>query len=447
MLKEFQSYIDNTGRKVFEFDCIVDGQRRPRATPPAAPAVDADNQSANDEDEEAGVHVSNAAASAEDGLVRDVWRLISCVEAYPTTGFFLPQCVDYGHAEGKVLRQAIPLINASNPDLMWNHSLDAKDVAGHVEKARWEKSADIPPGVNATVVVDPEYDAKAAKGLSSGHLRNGSIGLSMRFTKSHPDMEDEDFYSRQGEMVDGDKVRWLPEKITSVRHMALVAAGTGADPNAGRRTLNSADNTATANPKPKETGMEKLVELLKSVLDKLAIDAIIDEGALPESVAERVSTKLDNMVDANDKYNTLAASVQAIGAIIKTEGEADLTAAQTLERLPAILALADQGKRLVEFKVKEACDWFEKARFSPEKTELTDAEKRQKARIESLTDLDHLADLIADYKELAEAKFDASRKVAQNAELPGEPKSNYAYNGVDLDVRESSSRLFKKEEK
>jgi hypothetical protein len=302
--------------------------------------------------------------------------------------------------------------------------------------------------VNAVLVVDPEYDAKAAKGLERRQLRNGSIGLSMSCVPSHPDMSEDDFYCKQGEMVNGNQVRWIPEEMYAVRHMAMLAAFTGADPDAGRREA-SADNSANSQEIPREeiNKMEKLTELLRSVLEKLNIDAIVTD-AMPEGLDKKVLDKVSLFQGAEQRYNELAESVQAIGKLIKVnKDEADLSAAQTLERLPDILVLAEQGKRLVEFKVAEAVEWFSKSKFDPKKTELSEVDKRMVERIQKLTDLDHLSDLITEYKELAEAKFPANdRRVSGNPELPND-KGNFAYSGGNRDIVESSSRLFPKPKK
>ena len=138
------------------------------------------------------------------GLVRQKWRFISARQAWPTTAYGQPQLVDYGHDGGVALSQAVELINQSNPDLTWNHSIDAKDVAGYITDATWEQSTDIEPGITGYVVVDPEFDAKAARGISRGIIRSGSIGISAEMVKSHPDMDLEEFLGMQGTDVDGD---------------------------------------------------------------------------------------------------------------------------------------------------------------------------------------------------------------------------------------------------
>jgi hypothetical protein len=452
MEKKLESHINNSGEKVYTLDFVIDGQRRPPVlakdpvTDPANADPDPDTDppvSADNKNKQGGSTAPSA--TMVDGMVVDSWRLISCGQFWPCMGFFMPpQMVDYGHDGGRVLKQAVAMINAKKIDLMWNHSDDAKDVAGHVEGATWENSSDIPPGINANLVVDPQFDAKAARGLMTGELRNGSIGVSMQCVPSHPKMPEEEFYTKQGKTIDGEVVRWLPKKMKDVRHMAMVAAGTGADPDAGKRNV-GADNKGTSQNFKQEKAMEKFAALLQSVLEKLSIDAIVDASIeLPETVGERVNAKLELLISADRRYNELAEKVQAIGATLKVEGEENLSALATVERLPKVLALAEQGRRLVEFKVKETLDWFDKAHFSPDKKDPSETVKRQRARIEKLTDLDHLDDLAADYKDMAEKKFAAPRKSSQTPAPPADNDkgANYAYTPGEQDIRESAQKLL-----
>jgi len=274
-----------SGVDIFRFDCIIDSSRRPcEPSEPVTMPTEQDNEEHADE-----------TPIPDDNLVRDRWRLISAVKAWPTTGMPSPQLVDYGHDGGSVLRKAIDLVNISKPDLTWNHSVDARDVAGYVENATWEASVDIPPGINADLVVDPEYDSKAATGLRRGQLRNGSIGFTMDVQPSHPSMEFYDFVERQGEIVDGVQVRWLPTDLYEVRHMALVPAGTGADKFAGRRASGT-DNIAEYTNERRTETVEKHFEFFQSVLEQLGIDILLTESAeVSDATRERVSERIEKL--------------------------------------------------------------------------------------------------------------------------------------------------------
>ncbi len=87
--------------------------------------------------------------------------------------------------------------------------------------------------MNSPVRVNRQFDARTAIGLETGELDAGSIAIDNTFSLSHPRMDFEEFVERQGEIVDGEKVRWLPEHTTSIDHFALTLSG--ADPYAGPR--------------------------------------------------------------------------------------------------------------------------------------------------------------------------------------------------------------------
>jgi hypothetical protein len=418
------------GKKIFRMDCVVDSTRRPVEVEDTAQKVE---KVENAESEPAPVYPS-------DGLSRDRWRLISAVKAWPTTGLPLPQLVDYGHDGGRVLQDAISIINDSKPDLTWNHSVDAKDVAGYVENAQWEQSADIPPGINADLVVDPEYDMKAAIGLKKGQLRNGSIGFTMDVAPSHEDMEWEDFVAQQGKTVDGEQVRWLPTAVYEVRHMALVPAGTGADKFAGRRASSGTDNIAEYTKERRTEKVEKHFDFFQSVLEQLGIDILLTESAeVSDATRERVSERIEKLSNVRERYNELAEGLQNFGKKLVGEDEQPLNATQVLAKLDSIYAMAKRGERLVEFKQREALEWFDKAKFAPDKPEFTESEKRMRGRIEASSDLDYLEDMIAEYRCLAQSKFELNKSSAAE-ELPVVDVQRESEQNID--IAESSKKLF-----
>ena len=432
-LERFNHTVGEGGKRLFTMNCIQDCQRVQAPPNPVTPAAQT-----NDHSEGTG---EPQQTDAGDGLVRDRWRLISAVEAWPTSGHYLPQLVDYTHNNGKVLKQAIAFVNDKRPDLMWNHSIDSRDIAGHIENGSWSNSGGGPAGVDADLVVDPNFDAKAASGLSTGTLRAGSIGLDMVCSPSHPDMDEDLFYQLQGQVVDNKKVRWLPEEITNVRHMALVAAGTGADPHSGPLKQNHTSAKPAELNKPRGENMKVAVDLAQGVVSALGMSHVIvvDNEESVTSIADKVVQKVKALSGIDNRFNKLVGKIEALGASLKKEDEADLSADEIVERLPGVVQLANQGAKLVDFKRAEALEWFDKAKFKADNGELTDIEKRLRARIETITDLDHLGDLIDDYKAQAEAMFPGSRKVSGEAELDN---AKPMVTPADLDIAASVGRMF-----
>ena len=425
------------GRQIYRFDCIVDSNRRGNTQQTAT--VVADNKQTEK------VEVENEAdLPVVSGHVRDSWRLISAVEAWPSSGFHLPQLIDYAHNNGSAIKGAIDLINRHKPDLTWNHSTDAKDVAGWVEGAYWEDSTDIPSGVNAQLVVDPQYDIKAAKGLENKVLRNGSIGFSMDVVPSHEDMPFEKFTEMQGKVVGNEKVRWLPVSVHSVLHMALVPAGTGADQYAGRREYGnqSTKNTDVKINQEKHNMFEDSVRLLANTCQGLGIDValIADEGAtIPEGLEERLSKKVENLSSVQKQYNTLAASIEALCAKasdlgLKVENLSDLE-----NEIPRLCKWAEEGEKVLCARRDEAVGWYDKAKFTPD-VEMSEASKRMRSRIEQSRDLDYINDVIDEYRTIAEERFGNTQRSSIAEELPEKKIENS--NDVSRDILDSASKIF-----
>ena len=243
MKEDFKFRLNRKGQKIYTFDCIVDCKGLKNAYDQGESTEELNQriqEKSGETEDEVALSLSNGPSPPgipDDGKVRVLWRLVSGAKLWPSSSFPYPQCVDFGHdSSAAISRDVVPLIEQSNPDIMWNHSIDSKDIAGSVEKPYWEETTDkLEGGINATLTVDPEYDPKAAKGLRSGIIRAGSIGIDGDYVPSHPKMLAQEFIKQQGKMIDGEMVRWLPVKITAVRHMALVPSGMGADPMAGPR--------------------------------------------------------------------------------------------------------------------------------------------------------------------------------------------------------------------
>lgn len=423
----------NDGKQIYRFDCIVDSRRRSDTT--VATVVDNTTHTKVEAENEADLPTVS-------GHVRDSWRLISAVEAWPSSGFHLPQLIDYAHNNGEAIKSAIDIINRNKPDLTWNHSTDAKDVAGWVENAYWEESADIPSGVNAQLVVDPQYDVKAAKGLENKVLRNGSIGFSMDVVPSHEDIPFERFTELQGKVVGNEKVRWLPVSVHDVLHMALVPAGTGADKYAGRRDIGNQSTIHNKVENQEKLNMfEDSVRILANTCQGLGIDValIADEGAkIPEGLEERISKKVTSLSSVQKQYNTLAATIEAVCAKaneygLKVENLADLE-----NEIPRLCRWADEGEKVLCAKRADAVSWFDKAKFSPD-VEMSESSKRMRGRIEQSRDLDYLDDVIEEYRLIAEERFGNTQRSSIAEELPVEKKADKE---KPRDIVDSATKIF-----
>jgi hypothetical protein len=399
-----------------------------------------------------------------DGMVRQRWRLISAVRAWPSSGFDYPQLVDYAHEGGRVLSQSVSSVNDLRPDLLLNHSNDIKDVVGVVENAAWEDSRDIPPGINGDLVIDPELFPKEAKCVEKGIYRNGSIGISMDCKPSHPQMDFVDFVQNQGKTIDGEVVRWIPVKSHEVRHMAIIPAGTGADPNAGRRiaaqnqaandietekecadvtpaiepVMNTSENCVDITKQTGGNGMQEMVSLLSGLAEGLGIEvAFTEDSGIPEGLGERLGKKIEKLTTLAEKYNKLCSDVDSLAEYLN-EGAVVKSHEDVFEALRARLEFAKHGEKLVEHYRRDAVKWFDASKAALGKSDLSDSEKRQRTRISKSDDLDYLEDMITEYRSVAEANFTTER-VSEGAELPTDKVVSEFKN---RDIESSSRRIF-----
>lgn len=422
---------DADGAEIYQLDHYIGAERRIVKNDKPVQQSSLDNAESD---------VSEPDAS---GLIRQKWRFISALQAWPTTAYGLPQLVDYGWDGGIALSQAVNLINSSNPDLTWNHSIDAKDVAGHITDATWEQSTDIAPGITGYVVVDPNFDAKAAIGISKGIIRSGSIGISAEMTKSHPDMDIEEFLSNQGEDVDGDVVRWKLKSVVDVRHMAMLATGTGADPNAGLRYKSSLLNNQGKLPNsnnggnimvPTETRPES--GLLNKVCELLKVDETILENA--ELAESKLSERIEKLQDRADKFNNLSQAIADLEKLVIAENETGLSVNEIIERLPQRLDYAKHGERFLVEKRNEALKAFDSANVKTDEN-MSDNAKRLRGRIENSSDIDFVLEMLELHQGIVTERFGLNRSSLVE-ELPAEKKS--VIGAKDKQIRDGAKKLF-----
>lgn len=386
--------------------------------------------------------------TTEDGVVRQRWRFLSAVKAWPHSSYWQPQLVDYTANGGEALKSAIPLINQDKPDLRWDHSDSAKDVAGNIDNAEWEDTSDIVAGINGDVVVDEAFDQKAALGLKKGIIRSGSIGIRAEFIRSHPDMEIEAFVSKQGKTIDGKEVRWIATRIVNVGHMAILPTGEGADPNAGPRTSpikNSAksvtralDHTGSKTPHIKKRGGHNMADVMNhlgEVANLLKVDFSLDEATLmPEQLREATDNILKRITGLLDNHKALLAyqsKIKDLESYVVLEDEQGLKSAEILDRLPAKLEYAKHGEAFLVAQRREAVSWFDKAKVTAD-ADMSENDKRIRGRISNSQDLGFVEEQLNLYKEIAEGRFGPLRS-AESAPIEEEKPKPTINHSQDLE--------------
>ncbi len=119
-----------------------------------------------------------------------------------------------------------------------DHSFSIEDRIGLVRNARWSPANPdygLPhPGIDAELHIDWKLAGDVVRRLLHDPplLDACSVSLSFGWEKSHPGLDDRQFWQRLGEEEEGSVVRVIVTEIFSVEHVGLVFAG--ADPSARR---------------------------------------------------------------------------------------------------------------------------------------------------------------------------------------------------------------------
>jgi hypothetical protein len=162
MNQELNFRVNRDGKKIYLFDCVVDCKSLDTPVNTSESNEEINRRIQEKAEKEGEVDLSLSAGPSppnvpDDGKVRVLWRLVSGTKLWPSSRLPYPQCVDLGHDNSTVIgRDITPLIGASKPDIMWNHSVDSRDIAGFVENPFFEAAkGNLEAGINGTLVVDP----------------------------------------------------------------------------------------------------------------------------------------------------------------------------------------------------------------------------------------------------------------------------------------------------
>lgn len=177
----------------------------------------------------------------------------------------------FDFTKGDVLKNATGIFEGLT--LYANHRPDVNDWKGLIKNCVWDDK-NVPPGINAMVVVDKTIDPKLARGLEIKALRSLSVTIWFNFEKSHPNLSN--FYDRLGEEVDGEIVRFIVTEITNAGEVSVVWEGE--DPFA--KTFAAGGDPAGDNPQSNITGGDNDMKLTVTLLALLGLAA----GAEPTEV-------------------------------------------------------------------------------------------------------------------------------------------------------------------
>lgn len=134
-----------------------------------------------------------------------------------------------------VLKESMDLLVGQTVNC--DHSTDIGNAIGSVKEVYWqeaytdEKGIYIPAGINAKLKIDGKANPRIARGIMMDppSIHSNSVTVRFLWEKSHPEMEDDDFYYKCGTYdKDGVLICKVATKILSYHETSLVSHG--ADP-------------------------------------------------------------------------------------------------------------------------------------------------------------------------------------------------------------------------
>lgn len=214
--------------------------------------------------------------------------------------------INFAHLDGQPLMDAVGMFNGLI--ILKDHDQTVDNWVGQTQDAYWDTSIpNVPPGVNFMLKVDTKADPKLARGLLSGMVTSGSVTIQFDHEKSHPKMEDYEFYSQLGTTVKGKVVQALVTKVTRCFEYSIVWQG--ADNNA--KKINP-DGTIDKPGLALNTTEEQM-------LKKLALMLGLSETATEDEVNAAVAAKLAAEAAAKLATETQVATLTATLATKDTE--------------------------------------------------------------------------------------------------------------------------------
>jgi len=211
-----------------------------------------------------------------------------------------------------VLEASVPMLIGQT--IYPNHWAETESWIGAVESAWWDKPEESgtpfeTPGINVRLKVDWKVNPKIARGILMDPPALHSVSATFRFKweKSHPDLDDRQFWTMLGEEVDGELVLIVVAEILNYDEISLVYQG--ADPEAKiipetepgeeeqtEASLKLSAGEMTTKPlliadiikNPSQTGGVQMEEKLKELMAKLkaetpeaALDAALTLAGQP----------------------------------------------------------------------------------------------------------------------------------------------------------------------
>lgn len=230
-----------------------------------------------------------------------------------------------------VLEKSTPLLK--DQTVYTDHKVSVHNWAGVVENSLWDKESD-PPGIDADIKIDIATNPKIARGLSiqPPAIHSASVTAFFLWSKSHPDMDDNEFFYNLGKEKKGEIVRVIVDEITQYGEFSLVWQG--ADPNAKRKfqanlnkirmnPLESAESiSATGGKGGNQMDQKEQIQELQDQI--MSLEKEKDEAIKIKQDLEKEITSLTQDAELGKKYcEELIAQTESLYRLLKADAVDD----------------------------------------------------------------------------------------------------------------------------
>jgi len=317
-----------------------------------------------------------------------------------------------------------------------DHETAIGNAIGTVESVEWQESYKdksgviVPAGINGKLKIDAKSNPRIARGIlmDPPSIHSNSVTISFAWEKSHPEMEDNEFWSKLGTYdKDGQLIQRVATKVQAYHETSLVSHG--ADPFAqvvkGKKINNptyagikddqlsfsyysyKTDNlkegsrlelnlTKDNNQNQSQIKMEQFFELVQKAFN---LEAAPTKENFTEIVEGLGATQTDNATKLTslkadlDKFNAKFSGIELTEDGKLKEGDI----AKFVDVDPELSSFAEIGKASLAADKKEAIRLYE----------LTAGDDKQEAIIETINNADSKATtaFLKQYKELADKDF------------------------------------------
>lgn len=182
-------------------------------------------------------------------FIRVPFRLISAA----IVGAGTWKATDFSDAV--ILKDSLGKLNQK--PIFFDHEQDIMNWVGIVTEPSWseERVQDgmrIPAGIDGILAIDAKTNPKLARGVLLGAVMSNSVTVIFDWTKSHPELDDDEFYDKIGAVVNG---RMVCRKVTKIYDFYETSlCWLGADPYAKmydeKGNLKQIDKTAVFTDEP-----------------------------------------------------------------------------------------------------------------------------------------------------------------------------------------------------